>query len=48
MFEAINHEVIKLKRETYANLDLTNLKPGEYRKLSNKEIATLYSLIKKD
>lgn len=48
MFEAIGHEVIKLKREKYANLDLTNLKPGEYRKLSNKEIAVLYSLIKKD
>ena len=47
MFEAINHEVIKLKRETYANLDLTNLKTGEYRKLSNKEIAILYSLIKR-
>ena len=47
MFEAVNHEVIKLKRETYANLDLTNLKPGEYRSLTNKEIAILYSLIKK-
>lgn len=46
MFEAINHEVVKLKREKYANLDLTNLKPGEYRKLTNKEIAILYSLIK--
>jgi len=47
MFDAINHEVIKLKREKYANLDLTNLKSGEYRKLTNKEIAILYSLIKK-
>ena len=47
MFEVINHEVIKLKRETYANLDLTNLKPGEYRSLTNKEVAILYSLIKK-
>lgn len=47
MFEAINHSVIKLKREKYANLDLTGLKPGEYRKLTNKEIAILYSLIKK-
>ena len=47
MFSAINHEVIKLKREKYANLDLTNLKSGEYRKLTNKEIAILYSLIKK-
>ncbi len=47
MFEAINHEVLKLKREEYANLTLTNLKAGEYRKLTNKEIAVLYALIKK-
>lgn len=46
MFESINHDVLKLKREKYANLDLTGLKPGEYRKLTNKEIAILYSLIK--
>lgn len=46
MFEAINHDILKLKREKYANLDLTGLKPGEYRKLSNKEIAILYSLVK--
>ena len=48
MFESIGHDVLKLKREKYANLDLTKLKPGEYRKLTNKEIAILYSLIKKD
>ena len=47
MFESLNHEVVKLKREKYANLDLSNLKPGEYRKLTNKEVAILYSLIKK-
>ena len=47
MFETINHEVIKLKREKYANLELTGLKTGEYRKLTNKEIAILYSLINK-
>ena len=47
MFEVLGHDVIKLKRETYANLELTNLKPGEYRHLTNKEVAVLYSLIKK-
>jgi len=47
MFAALNHDVIKLKREKYANLDLSGLKPGEYRKLTNKEIAILYSIIKK-
>ena len=46
MFEAVGHDVEKLKREKYANLDLTGLKSGEYRKLTNKEIAILYSLIK--
>ena len=46
MFESINHQVIKLKRETYANLDLKGLKTGEYRKLTNKEVAILYSMIK--
>lgn len=46
MFEAINHNVLKLKREKYANLDLTGVKPGEYRRLTNKEIAILYSLVK--
>ena len=30
----------------HPNLDLTNLRVGEYRKLSNKEIAILYSLVK--
>ena len=47
MFETIHHDVIKLKRDTYAGLNLDNLKPGEYRRLTNKEVAVLYSLIKK-
>ena len=46
MFESLGYRVSKLKREKYANMDLTGLKTGEYRKLSNKEIAVLYSLIK--
>ncbi|MBO5376565.1 MAG: rRNA pseudouridine synthase [Bacilli bacterium] len=44
MFEAVNHEVLKLKRERVAFLDLTGLKSGEYRKLNPKEVATLYGL----
>ena len=47
MFEALGHDVVKLKREKYANLDLSNVKVGEYRKLSFKEVTTLYSLCKK-
>ena len=46
MIESVGKKVIKLKREKYAFLDLRGLKVGEYRKLSNKEIAVLYSLIK--
>ena len=46
MFESLGYQVLKLKREKYANLDLKGLKPGEYRKLSNKEIAVLYSMVK--
>lgn len=47
MFEAVNHEVLKLKREKIAFLDLTGLKSGEYRKLNHKEVSTLYSMVKK-
>ena len=46
MFEKVNHEVIKLKRERIAFLDLTGLKSGEYRKLNHKEVTTLYNLAK--
>ena len=46
MFKAVGYDIIKLKRERYAFLDLVGLKVGEYRRLSNKEIATLYSIIK--
>lgn len=45
MIEAVGKKVLKLKRERYAFLDLQGLKPGEYRRLSNKEIAILYSMI---
>ena len=40
-------DVLKLKRIRYGSLNLGNLQSGEYKKLSNKEIKTLYSLIKK-
>ena len=47
MFEVLGYDVVKLKREKYANLDLTKVKVGEYRKLSFKEVTTLYSLCNK-
>ena len=46
MFEAIGHEVVKLKREKFAFLGVSNLKSGEYRFLSIKEVKQLYSLVK--
>jgi 23S rRNA pseudouridine2605 synthase len=44
MFESLGYSVIKLKRTNYAFLDLSNLKIGEYRKLTPKEIKKLYNL----
>lgn len=44
MFEAIGYEVIKLRRERFAFLDVKDLKSGEYRELSIKEVKNLYSL----
>lgn len=46
MFAELGYDVIKLRREKYANLDLNKVKVGEYRKLSFKEVTTLYSLCK--
>lgn len=44
MFSFLGYNVLKLKREKYAFLDLSGLKSGEYRKLSLKEVRQLYSL----
>ena len=46
MFEAIGYKVTKLKREKYAFLDVKSLKSGEYRKLTTKEVKSLYALKK--
>ena len=42
MFNAIGYDVLKLKREKIAFLDVKNLKSGEYRLLSIKEVKKLY------
>ena len=44
MFDAVNHRVLKLKREKIGDIGIGNLKAGEYRKLNEREIAYLYSL----
>lgn len=45
MIEAVGKKVLKLKRERYAILDVSGLNAGDYRRLTNKEVAVLYSLI---
>ena len=44
MFMIFNYDVVKLKREKFAFLDLKGLRSGEYRELSLKEVKQLYSL----
>ena len=44
MFESIGYTVSKLTRIRFAGLDAKNLKSGEYRLLSVKEVQRLYSL----
>lgn len=46
MIEAVGFEVLKLKREKIAFLDVKDLKSGEYRRLTIKEVKRLYSLFK--
>ncbi len=44
IFKELNHPVSKLKRESFAFLTLNNLKSGDYRELTIKEVKKLYSL----
>lgn len=44
MFAAVNHEVVKLKRERIGFFDLKDLKIGEYRRLTIKEVKKVYAL----
>lgn len=41
MFDAINHPVIKLHRETYGPLDLHGLQSGEFRPLKPEDVKLL-------
>ena len=47
MFEVLGYDVLKLKREVFANLTTYPLKSGEYRMLTKKEIKSLYNLVLK-
>ena len=44
LFKAVNHDVMKLKRERYGFLSVDNLKSGEYRYLTKDEVKELYNL----
>ncbi len=44
LIKSIGHEVIKLKRETFGFLNLGNLKSGEKRRLTSKEVKQLFNL----
>ncbi len=44
MFEAISHPVKKLRREMYAFINVSGLKPGEFRRLKIHEVKQLYVL----
>lgn len=46
MCEYLGYKVTRLERVRVMNIELGNLKPGEYRKVSDAEIAELYDLIK--
>ncbi len=46
MFEAVGHEVLKLKREVFAFFTTGNLNAGEYRRLTIKEVKQLYGMFK--
>ncbi len=45
MFSSLGYEVLKLKRERIAFLDLKGLNSGEYRRLTPKEVSKLYVLL---
>ena len=45
-YEIFGYDVIKLTRLSFAGLKVSNLKSGEYRKLTIKEVQKLYSLVK--
>lgn len=47
MFESVGILVDKLTRLSFAGLNVKNLKSGEYRELSKKEVNVLYSLVKR-
>ncbi len=48
IFELFNHKVLKLKRIQFSFLTLDEMKKGEYRKLTVKEVKQLYNIVKQN
>lgn len=46
MCEVLGYEVKELRRVRIMNIELGNLKPGEYRKVTDQELNELYEMIK--
>ncbi|NLC48116.1 MAG: pseudouridine synthase, partial [Tenericutes bacterium] len=46
MFSSLGYNVVRLKRTSYAFLNLRGIKIGEYRTLTIKEVKQLYALTK--
>lgn len=46
MVESVGHEVKKLKRVRIENILIGNMKPGEYRRLTQTELSELFSRLK--
>ena len=46
MCDYFGYKVTRLERVRVMNIELGNLKPGEYRNVTDAEIAELYELIK--
>lgn len=46
MLEAVGHRTLRLKREQYGNLRLGDLRPGEWRYLTQNEIDGLYACVR--
>lgn len=44
MFETLGLQVDKLSRIRFGHLDLTGLRPGEFRRLNKKDISKLYQM----
>jgi 23S rRNA pseudouridine2604 synthase len=46
MCEFLGFEVTKLKRTRIMHLELKNLRPGQWRNLTEKELSTLHKAVK--